>query len=157
MSGCPKYNSDKVLVGGSLQKNKKKDSSISKSSENANKQRGGIVFTKCHHNVAHPVANNAFVLPKCELCKIDEYFKKIEKEENEAFAKLKIKMEADEKNKRVTIYYIKNSYIELSATIPQHLVSQHTRLANFIQTFILLIIIFIFVIMIISIIYNIIQ
>jgi hypothetical protein len=87
------------------------------------------------------------------LCKIDEYFESVDEELEDALAKLKIKMEADEKAKRVTIYYIKNSYIELSATIPKHLVSQHTRLANFIKKFILLIII-IFIFVIISIFIN---
>jgi hypothetical protein len=64
-------------------------------------------------------------------------------EENAAFEKLRIKMEQDEKNKRVTIHYINNAYVRLSATIPRHMLKQHQQLANCLQTFICLIVVLI--------------
>ena len=144
MSGW-ELNSDKVSVGANTEKNKKRNNNVSKSSNSSNKQTGGIVFTECYHNSPNPVANNVFVSPTCELCKIDTYFATEREAETRAFEILKLKMEEDERKKRVTFYYIKNSYITLSATIPPHLVNQHNQLVYFIQTFIWLIIIIIFI------------
>jgi hypothetical protein len=159
--------SDKKMAletGGNKQENVKKDNNDLPSSEPVNPQNRGIVFTRCYHNVPHPAANNASTLPRhpqpgtrtpanpapetlptplCSLCLIDKRCEENKAEENVAFEKLKIKMKKDEKNKRVTIYYINNNYVRLSVKIPKQMVQQHQQFAYCLQTFIQLLVVFI--------------
>ena len=72
----------------------------------------------------------------------------MEKEEK-AYKALKIKME---KEKRITIYFIKNDYISLSATLPVNVYNKHKQFITFLQilTRIIIIIILIIIILIIT-------
>lgn len=106
-----------------------KRSDVSKSCDNMIKRTDIIAFTKCYHNQPNPAVDNASELP-CSLCEIDKYFEENIDEEVKAYAALKIKMEKDNLK---TIYFIKNDYVSLSATMPVNVYNKHKQFITLLQ------------------------
>jgi hypothetical protein len=94
-------------------------------------QPGIIAFTKCYHSQPSPAAVNVST-SACSLCEIDRKFEEMDEEFDEALKALKIKME---KENQITVHFINNDYVGLSATMSVKMYNKHKQFIIFLQFF----------------------